>query len=185
MKWHDSDDPPVAAKLQCFESDFGNRRFNSKCYYYYFYFIQELRVEDYVANRKGPTAGLLSGTNLTTTDNKPGGLFGSTTSQPSTGFVFGQQQNKPAFGTSTGKQKPGSHFCSNFSRLIAVTYFSSRKFWCQDCTHRPCIFFMYCRFTPKCSPWWTKQNGCNRLRDRGSIFIQNPFFLVYLCLCAK
>ena len=27
-------------------------------------------------------------------------------------------------------QKPRSHFCSNFSRWIAVTYFSSRKFRC-------------------------------------------------------
>ena len=38
-----------------------------------------------------------------------------------------------------GVQKPRSHFC-NFSRWIAVTYFSSRKLWCdrrkfQDCLH--------------------------------------------------
>ena len=41
-----------------------------------------------------------------------------------------------------GVQKPRLHFCSNFSRWIAVTYFSSRKLRCdmrkfQDCFY-PC-----------------------------------------------
>ena len=58
--------------------------------------LEELRVEDYLANRKGPQAGGATS------------LFGSSsqgTSQASTGFGFGQQQNKPTgfggFGTST------------------------------------------------------------------------------------
>ena len=50
--------------------------------------MEELRAEDYAANRKGPQAG---GT---------GGMFGATQTQTSTGFTgFGgatQQQQKPA-----------------------------------------------------------------------------------------
>ena len=53
--------------------------------------LEELRAEDYAANRKGPQAGAT------------GGLFGSTQTSTSTGGFGGfgqqnQQQNKPAFG---------------------------------------------------------------------------------------
>ena len=71
---------------------------------------KELRVEDYLANRKGPTGSLLGGSTMTQTDNKTGGLFGQQTSQASA-FVFGQQQqNQPAFGTSTSKYQTQRDF---------------------------------------------------------------------------
>lgn len=44
--------------------------------------IQELRLEDYQANRKGKQQG---------TAGAGGGLFGSTPATSSTGFSFGQQ----------------------------------------------------------------------------------------------
>ena len=61
------------------------------CFYLaLFFFFQELRVEDYVANRKGKQAGSTFG-------------FGTTpaaTTQATTGFTFGQ--TKPAgFGASS------------------------------------------------------------------------------------
>ena len=82
-------------------SGFQDAQHNSNTLSIYFV-LQELRTEDYMANRKGPTAGLLGGGTLTQTDNKPGGLFGQQTSQAST-FVFGGGQQKPAFGTPTSE----------------------------------------------------------------------------------
>ncbi len=50
--------------------------------------LEELRMEDYAAGRKGPTPGA----------QPAGGLFGAS-STPQTGFGFGQpQQQKPLFG---------------------------------------------------------------------------------------
>ncbi|XP_040390705.1 nuclear pore complex protein Nup98-Nup96 isoform X1 [Cygnus olor] len=65
--------------------------------------LEELRLEDYQANRKGPsnpvgagaTAGLFGSS--TATSSTATGLFGSSTTN--TGFSYGQ--NKTAFGTST------------------------------------------------------------------------------------
>ncbi|XP_028907504.1 nuclear pore complex protein Nup98-Nup96 isoform X1 [Ornithorhynchus anatinus] len=64
--------------------------------------LEELRLEDYQANRKGPqtqvgagtTAGLFGSSTATSSAT---GLFGSSTTN--TGFAYGQ--NKTAFGTST------------------------------------------------------------------------------------
>ncbi|XP_076158509.1 nuclear pore complex protein Nup98-Nup96 isoform X1 [Alosa pseudoharengus] len=66
--------------------------------------LEELRLEDYQAGRKGPsnpmTAGTggLFGTAAAATPSTAAGLFGS--SANNTGFSFGQ--NKTTFGTSTG-----------------------------------------------------------------------------------
>uniref|UniRef100_A0A8B9SZF1 Nuclear pore complex protein Nup98-Nup96 n=1 Tax=Anas platyrhynchos TaxID=8839 RepID=A0A8B9SZF1_ANAPL len=65
--------------------------------------LEELRLEDYQANRKGPTnpvgAGATAGLfgSSTATSSTATGLFGSSTTN--TGFSYGQ--NKTAFGTST------------------------------------------------------------------------------------
>ena len=75
--------------------------------------LEELRCADYMANRKGPTAG---GTTATATGGTglfgaapnqtapaSGGLFGSTaTTQQNSLFGSNQQQNKPLFGTTGG-----------------------------------------------------------------------------------
>ncbi|XP_022098976.1 nuclear pore complex protein Nup98-Nup96-like isoform X2 [Acanthaster planci] len=55
--------------------------------------FEELRAEDYIANRKGSTCSTLLGQGLTQVDNKAGGLFGQSTT--SSGFAAG-------FGTSSG-----------------------------------------------------------------------------------
>ena len=65
--------------------------------------LEELRCEDYIANRKGGGAGAVGGGGMfgqqpAATPAAGGGLFGQTTS--SSGGLFGQQQNKPMFGTS-------------------------------------------------------------------------------------
>ncbi|XP_072183155.1 nuclear pore complex protein Nup98-Nup96 isoform X3 [Excalfactoria chinensis] len=65
--------------------------------------LEELRLEDYMANRKGPTnpvgAGATTGLfgTSTATSSTATGLFGSSTTN--TGFSYGQ--NKTAFGTTT------------------------------------------------------------------------------------
>ncbi|XP_023683557.2 nuclear pore complex protein Nup98-Nup96-like isoform X1 [Paramormyrops kingsleyae] len=65
--------------------------------------LEELRLEDYQAGRKGPSnpmaagTGMLFGTGATATPSTAAGLFGSSTN---TGFSFGP--NKSTFGTSTG-----------------------------------------------------------------------------------
>ncbi|XP_021239754.1 nuclear pore complex protein Nup98-Nup96 isoform X2 [Numida meleagris] len=65
--------------------------------------LEELRLEDYMANRKGPSnpvgAGATTGLfgTSTATSSTATGLFGSSTTN--TGFSYGQ--NKTAFGTST------------------------------------------------------------------------------------
>lgn len=70
--------------------------------------LEELRCEDYIANRKGGTGGGMAGgmfgqAAAATPAPAAGGLFGNTTSSNS-GGLFGQQQqqqqNKPLFGTS-------------------------------------------------------------------------------------
>lgn len=48
--------------------------------------LEELRIEDYAANRKGPQGGGLFGA------NQPG-VFGSTMQPTATGSLFGAQQN--------------------------------------------------------------------------------------------
>ena len=78
--------------------------------------IDELRYEDYIANRKGPQeAGMLEagpqqvcttlclfGAAPNQTAPAAGGLFGSTaTSQPATGGLFGANQSKPLFGSTS------------------------------------------------------------------------------------
>ena len=71
--------------------------------------LEELRVDDYVANRKGPQAGGaaapsggggLFGAPPNQTASTSGGLFGTTTATQS-GGLFGAQQNKPMFGASS------------------------------------------------------------------------------------
>lgn len=56
--------------------------------------LEEIRIEDYTANRKGPQAGGIPGSSgglFGTSAPTGGGLFGAPASQPSTG-LFGQQQ---------------------------------------------------------------------------------------------
>ena len=65
--------------------------------------LEELRFEDYSANRKGPGAGGLTapaggGLFGATQPAATGGLFGS---QQQTGGLFGQQQSKPLFGATS------------------------------------------------------------------------------------
>ncbi|KAJ8412445.1 hypothetical protein AAFF_G00127810 [Aldrovandia affinis] len=66
--------------------------------------LEELRLEDYQAGRKGPSnpmaaaTGVLFGAAAAATPSTAAGLFGA--SAPNTGFSFGQ--NKTTFGTSTG-----------------------------------------------------------------------------------
>ena len=69
--------------------------------------LEELRFEDYSANRKGPGAGTLAtgvgvggggGLFGAPQPTATGGLFGS---QQQTGGLFGQQQNKPLFGATS------------------------------------------------------------------------------------
>ena len=64
------------------------------------FFSQELRAEDYLANRKGGSSGggLLGATGMAQPENKPTGLFGQPASTASTGFSF--NQNKNTFGNS-------------------------------------------------------------------------------------
>ncbi|XP_069748351.1 nuclear pore complex protein Nup98-Nup96 isoform X2 [Narcine bancroftii] len=66
--------------------------------------LEELRLEDYTAGRKGPQAPLGGGGGLfgasTATSSTGTGLFGATPANPTGGFNFGQ--NKSTFGTSTG-----------------------------------------------------------------------------------
>uniref|UniRef100_A0A3B4TS50 Nuclear pore complex protein Nup98-Nup96 n=1 Tax=Seriola dumerili TaxID=41447 RepID=A0A3B4TS50_SERDU len=65
--------------------------------------LEELRLEDYQAGRKGPTNQMAAGTgslfgSATATSSAATGLFGSTA--PNTSFSFGQ--NKSTFGAPTG-----------------------------------------------------------------------------------
>ncbi|XP_072432741.1 nuclear pore complex protein Nup98-Nup96 [Chiloscyllium punctatum] len=66
--------------------------------------LEELRLEDYTAGRKGPQAPLGGGGGLfgtsTATSSAGTGLFGATPANPTGGFNFGQ--NKTGFGASTG-----------------------------------------------------------------------------------
>ncbi|XP_071485377.1 nuclear pore complex protein Nup98-Nup96-like [Diadema antillarum] len=71
--------------------------------------FEELRVEDYLSNRKGGSSGggLLGPTGISQPDNKPGGLFGQTSSSASTGFNFGQT-SKGTFGSTPSSFGTGS-----------------------------------------------------------------------------
>ncbi|ETN61956.1 nuclear pore complex protein nup98 [Anopheles darlingi] len=66
--------------------------------------VEELRFEDYSANRKGPQAGGATG-GLFGSGAPTTGLFGATAQQPATGGLFGQNAAQPAtgglFGTTT------------------------------------------------------------------------------------
>jgi nuclear pore complex protein Nup98-Nup96 len=54
--------------------------------------LEELRIEDYAANRKGPQAG------STMFSQPTGGVFGSTATQPAGGSLFGATQTAPQTG---------------------------------------------------------------------------------------
>lgn len=61
-----------------------------------------MRLEDYMANRKGPQAGGLSTSSPFSITSSQTGLFGQqSTTTPQTGGIFGQQENKPLFGSTT------------------------------------------------------------------------------------
>ncbi|XP_067889099.1 nuclear pore complex protein Nup98-Nup96 isoform X2 [Heterodontus francisci] len=66
--------------------------------------LEELRLEDYTAGRKGPQVPLGGGGGLfgtsTATSSAGTGLFGATPANPTGGFNFGQ--NKTGFGANTG-----------------------------------------------------------------------------------
>ncbi|XP_062910842.1 nuclear pore complex protein Nup98-Nup96 isoform X1 [Mobula hypostoma] len=66
--------------------------------------LEELRLEDYTAGRKGPQAPLGGGGGLfgasTATSSTGTGLFGATPANPTGGFNFGQ--NKTSFGATAG-----------------------------------------------------------------------------------
>ena len=69
--------------------------------------LEELRVEDYLANRKGPGQGtsIMGGGFGQATNPTGGSLFGSTATGSATTSLFGQKpaENKPLFGaTGTG-----------------------------------------------------------------------------------
>ncbi|KAF1762420.1 hypothetical protein GCK72_010682 [Caenorhabditis remanei] len=70
--------------------------------------MEELRVEDYIANRKAPGAGTttttgggLFGSSNTTTNQAGGGLFGSNNAQPKTSLFGGASTSSPFGGTNT------------------------------------------------------------------------------------
>uniref|UniRef100_A0A0K0DSP6 Nuclear pore complex protein Nup98-Nup96 n=1 Tax=Strongyloides stercoralis TaxID=6248 RepID=A0A0K0DSP6_STRER len=92
----------VQAKMMCITV---MKQYETKC-------LEELRVEDYLANRKGPQAGSTSGFFGSSTTNSGGGLFGSTTNTTS-GGIFGSSttQKSGLFGSTT--QNSGSVFGSN------------------------------------------------------------------------
>lgn len=111
--------------------------------------LEELRFEDYSANRKGPQAGgVVGGTSLFGAAAPSTGLFGAATSQPSTGLFgqpaenkslfgsapstlggFGQQQNT-GFGAAAVQQQPtsGGLFGKSFSAPTATTASSFSTF---------------------------------------------------------
>ena len=58
-----------------------------------------------------------------------------------------------------GVQKPRSHFCSTFSRWIAVTYFSSRKLRCDIAENsRTGHLVIYWEYNYKLKPSFTYRN---------------------------
>uniref|UniRef100_A0A6A7FXC8 Nuclear pore complex protein Nup98-Nup96 n=2 Tax=Hirondellea gigas TaxID=1518452 RepID=A0A6A7FXC8_9CRUS len=94
--------------------------------------LEELRVEDYIANRKGPgqTGALMTGGfgSGTTGGVTAGGLFGSTApagqlGAANTGGLFGQkpQETKPLFGTAATNTGFGVSASSNTGGLFGNT----------------------------------------------------------------
>ncbi|XP_026470889.1 nuclear pore complex protein Nup98-Nup96-like [Ctenocephalides felis] len=64
--------------------------------------LEELRLEDYMANRKGPQSGGIGTSSPFGMAQPQTGLFGQqATSTPATGGIFGQQENKSLFGSTT------------------------------------------------------------------------------------
>ncbi|GMT17344.1 hypothetical protein PFISCL1PPCAC_8641, partial [Pristionchus fissidentatus] len=92
----------IATKHMCITA---MKQYESKC-------IEELRVEDYMANRKAPAAGSTSGGGLfggSSTTTTTGGLFGSSAAtQPKSIFGSTAPAAAPAFGASTGTSIFGS-----------------------------------------------------------------------------
>uniref|UniRef100_A0A0N4ZWV4 Nuclear pore complex protein Nup98-Nup96 n=1 Tax=Parastrongyloides trichosuri TaxID=131310 RepID=A0A0N4ZWV4_PARTI len=91
----------VQAKLMCITI---MKQYETKC-------LEELRVEDYLANRKGPQAGSSTGFFGSTNNTSSGGLFGnsSTNNTSSTGIFGSSTPQKPSlFGSTT--QNTGSVF---------------------------------------------------------------------------
>ncbi|XP_066286606.1 nuclear pore complex protein Nup98-Nup96-like isoform X2 [Branchiostoma lanceolatum] len=68
--------------------------------------LEELRVEDYLANRKGGSTGTTALFGATATPQTGGGLFGTATTTSTTGFTFG----KAAFGTGQTQAKGATGF---------------------------------------------------------------------------
>lgn len=76
--------------------------------------LEEIRIEDYTANRKGPQAGGIPGSSGGLFGaTAPTGLFGAPASQPSTG-LFGQQQ--PAANSLGGFGAPATNTLGGFGQ---------------------------------------------------------------------
>ncbi|CEF64036.1 Peptidase S59, nucleoporin domain and Gamma-secretase subunit Aph-1 family and Nuclear protein 96 domain and Nucleoporin FG repeat-containing protein [Strongyloides ratti] len=82
----------IQAKLMCLTA---MKQYEAKS-------IEEIRVEDYLANRKGPQATSTTGFFGSTTSNTSGGLFGNTNNTQNTGIFGTSTTQKPSlFGSTT------------------------------------------------------------------------------------